>query len=190
MFFLSACTCSQAVAQGAEDSLLSTLDIVKHAIRTVLHTAGELDRVALITYADSAKVVCDLTVMNAAGRARALSLVDTMVAAGRTNLWDGLLKSLQVLDTAEKQADTIAGGAEGAAAGAAPVSPLFLTRRNASIMLLTDGEPNIEPPRGHLPTLRRYMEQRGGRLPAVLSTFGFGYSLDSHLLRELAVAGS
>jgi hypothetical protein len=27
------------------------------------------------------------------------------------------------------------------------------------------------------------------RLPAVLSTFGFGYSLDSYLLRQLAVIG-
>eukprot|EP01043_Picozoa_sp_COSAG02_P085279 COSAG02_NODE_22954_length_734_cov_1.376378_2_plen_160_part_01 len=56
------------------------------------------------------------------------------------------------------------------------------------MLLLTDGQPNICPPRGHLPMLKRYKDQNM-RLSATISTFGFGYRLDSELLREIAAEG-
>ncbi len=41
---------------GAEDTRLTLLDIVKHAMRTVLHTLGEQDRVAIVGFESEAKV--------------------------------------------------------------------------------------------------------------------------------------
>jgi hypothetical protein len=94
--------------------------------------------------------------MSEAGKARAKSLSDSMVADGRTfpsyythyisiswryrcfvcvcfysgtNLWDGCLKALQLLDRDRQE------------------SGASHSNRNAAIFLLTDGEPNIEPPR-------------------------------------------
>jgi hypothetical protein len=58
----------------------------------------------------------------------------------------------------------------------------------SSLLLLTDGRPNIEPPRGHLPMLKRYKEQNP--FPFTLNTFGFGYNLNSPLLSQLAVEGN
>ena len=61
------------------------------------------------------------------------------------------------------------------------------TRRQA-VMLLTDGQPNVQPPRGHIVELQNYKDQYTG-FDFQLNTFGFGYSLDSKLLVDLAVAG-
>jgi hypothetical protein len=59
----------------------------------------------------------------------------------------------------------------------------------SAILLLTDGLPNVEPPRGTLPMLKRYKEQNG--IPcASIGTFGFGYSLDSALLEGIAKEGN
>jgi len=56
------------------------------------------------------------------------------------------------------------------------------------VFLLTDGQPNIVPPRGHIPMLQRYRDSNK-QLTCTINTFGFGYNLDSKLLDELAVEG-
>ena len=56
-------------------------------------------------------------------------------------------------------------------------------------MLLTDGQPNIVPPRGHQGMLNKYKEQNGG-LPASIDTFGFGYHLDSKDLNIISVTSN
>jgi len=53
-----------------------------------------------------------------------------------------------------------------------------------SVLLLTDGMPNVVPPRGHLAMLKQYKEETG--MECTISTFGFGYALDSELLKDLA----
>ena len=164
---------SEASVGGLETTLLSLLDITKHAVKTIINTLEDQDRLALISFSDNAQVVCGLTVMNAAGRARATDLVNTLHDGGSTNLWDGLVKGLDVLKG--RTVDAVAG------------VPGKL--RNGAIMLLTDGQPSIEPPRGHLPMLRRWRDQNEGKFPGLISTFGFGYNLDSRLLTELAVEG-
>ena len=56
------------------------------------------------------------------------------------------------------------------------------------ILLLTDGVPNSNPPRGLVPTLKIRKEKTG--LPDTICTFGFGYNLDSPLLRDIAAVGN
>jgi hypothetical protein len=62
--------------------------------------------------------------------------------------------------------------------------------RTRATLLLTDGCPNVQPPRGHVPMMKLFAEKHGGALPCAVSTFGFGYSLESDLLSEIAVEGS
>ena len=141
---------------------LSLLDVVKHATRTVIETLGPSDQLAIIEYADSATTVLPLTNMTTANKKAANQAVTSLRTRGSTNLWDGLLKAM---DLAKQQRVP-----------------------DANIFLLTDGLPNIHPPRGELPSLVRYKE-RNPEMRCRISTFGFGYSLDSKLLNEIAIAG-
>lgn len=143
-----------AIIKGAEDNGLSLLDIVKHALKTIVVTLSETDRFALVTYSNEARVVFSLTSLNSPGKARVNRLIDELSAGGMTNLWDGLEKGLDVLNSEH--------------------SP---NRRNSAVFLLTDGIPNVDPPRGYVHRLRRYRDSHGGMYPGVISTFGFGYSL-------------
>jgi len=93
--------------------------------------------------------------------------LETLVAEGQTNLWDGLFNGLEVL----RRGNSETSGSN-----------------NMAIFLLTDGEPNIIPPRGHTQMLQRYKDQHKD-FSCLINTFGFGYSLDSELLNELALDG-
>jgi len=44
-------------------------------------------------------------------------------------------------------------------------------------MIFTDGQPNVEPPRGHIPMLKKYLDEN--KLNCSINTFGFGYNLNS-----------
>lgn len=144
---------------------LSVLDIVKHAVKTVVLTMGPQDRLGIVAYSDRATKVLDLTAMDEAGQAAADQALASLRADGQTNLWDGLQVSMEMLRLGQR-------------AGA-----------SAAMLLLTDGVPNVEPAGGHMAALREYRAQQAGKLPGTLHTFGFGQELDSQLLDDLATEG-
>lgn len=146
---------------------LSVLDIVKHALQTIIRTLEDSDRLALVAYSDDATTVFGVTEMNEAGRRSTEQKLAELTPAGMTNLWGGLKVGMDLLKDA-----------------AAP-------GRLQHIMLFTDGLPNINPPRGIIPMVRRLKDKdERKRLPCTVSTFGFGYELDSELLSEIAILGS
>lgn len=151
---------------GSESHGLSLLDITKHAVKTIAKSLLPSDRLALVVYSDTARTVFELTPMNDPAKARVLKQVDDLQTEGSTNLWDGLHTGLELL---KKEAT---GGS-----------------RLRSLLLLTDGLPNISPPRGEVPMLKRYKEQNQ-QLSCIISTFGFGYDINSELLNEIAIEGS
>lgn len=159
---------AEATVQGAggknEQMGLSMLDVVKHAVKTIIESLTPEDRLSVVSYSSTAQTVFELMSMDTAGKLHAAGLVDRLTPGGNTNLWDGLQTGLENLRQ---------GGNKD---------------RFAHIMLLTDGMPNINPPRGHLPMLKRYKDENQ-QLSCTINTFGFGYNLDSVLLRELAVEG-
>ncbi len=121
-------------AGGVEHHGLSLLDIAKHAVGTVIHSLGAQDRLALVSYSDKARKELDLTAMDAAGHARADAVLKALHTEGSTNIWDALREGMDVLRAQPR------GG------------------RIPAVFLLTDGQPNVEPPRGHLQMLQRYKE--------------------------------
>lgn len=157
------------LADGAGVSVshgLALIDIVKHALRTVIHLLNGRDRLALVAYSNTASVILELTPMTKEGQQRAELRLHQLLPDGMTNIWAGLEAGIQLL----------AAASDG--------------MRLQHLLLLTDGIPNINPPRGIVPMLKRLKEKSGGRLPCSVNTFGFGYELDSELLHELARLGS
>lgn len=105
-----------------------------------------------------------LLVMDEAGKAKAQTDLNTLDADGQTNLWEGLYMGLEILRK------------EGSA------------NRLSTVLLLTDGQPNISPSKGHITMLQEYRKQYPSML-CTINTFGFGYNLDSVLLRDLCMEG-
>ena len=54
---------------------------------------------------------------------------------------------------------------------------------------MASGVPNIEPPRGHIPMLKKYYTLYPAMRSCIVNTFGFGYSLNSELLQKVATEG-
>jgi len=158
----------QDEAGKSESHGLNLLDVVKHAVRTVIHTLSASDRLCIVAFDHQAEVSLPITIMDKAGKKSAEDALEKLHPRGATDLWAGLKKGLETLKARGENC------------------PRF-----ASVLLLTDGQPNNKPPEGELKALQALRAGTGmnGRLPAVVNTFGFGYNLDSVLLRELAEEG-
>jgi hypothetical protein len=102
----------------------------------------------------------DITQMNSLGKQSAKHMIDSIKTEGMTNIWDGLRVALDLSQNSPNS--------------------------NTVISFLTDGEPNINPPRGILESLKKKIRDNNQLLNVSLSTFGFGYSLDSKLLSDIA----
>jgi len=151
-----------------QDDGLSVLDIVKHATKTVLKALQHDDRLAIVAFNDKAKTVLELTAMTPEGQGEALSALEELRPDNQTNIWAGILTAM----------DALRAGMDQKTAG-----------RQRAILLLTDGQPNICPPRGHVTELRNYKDSHP-TFTVQLNTFGFGYNLDSELLLDLAKEGN
>jgi Mg-chelatase subunit ChlD len=154
-----------------DDAGLDRLDLVKHAVSTVIATLQPQDQLGLVTYSDRSEVVLPLTPMDGGGVAAAREALKRMQPGGATNLWAGLSSGLEL------SAATATAASHAGAAGLG---------RSSHIILLTDGQPNEEPEEGHLHALDDFLKLRPAAAESVVSTFGFGYDLDSQLLHGIA----
>lgn len=144
---------------------LSQLDLVKHAMKTIIKSLQAQDRLSLVSFSNHATVHFQLTKMDEGGKSSALAALERLNDDGQTNLWDGLRAGLDVLAAGQRA-----------------------TGCHAAIFLLTDGCPNVEPPRGYLPTLEKVKDKTN--FTCSIHTFGFGYELDSKLLEDIAIIGN
>jgi hypothetical protein len=115
--------------------------------------------------------------MDDAGKAKVRSTIEGLRTEGMTNLWDGLKMGMTLLSN-DSVTDTIKKKTFGSS-----------SNRLSTLFILTDGMPNITPPRGHNAMLLSFLEAHPVARSFSISTFGFGYSLDSQLLLELAQIG-
>jgi hypothetical protein len=149
--------------EGGEQNGLSRLDLVKHATNTIAAMLGDQDKLGIVSFTTTARTVLPVTSMNDEGKSRVRASLETIKPDGSTNIWDGI-RVAALLANADELKD-----------------------HHIVAMLLTDGFPNINPPRGILPSLKSSLPMKN---PWSLHAFGFGYSLDSVLLSEIAEFGN
>lgn len=147
-----------------ECSKFSRWDLVKHSINTIIHCLRPIDRLGIVTFADTGKKQLTFTNMDGNGKRDAIQILNGINPDGMTNLWDGLNQSLSQIDNI-------------------PVN----SNENICTLLLTDGEPNINPVHGIVEEFVRRNSQN--KLFSQVHTFGYGYDLDSTLLMRLSELG-
>ena len=154
---------SNSAKEGVESDGLTLLDIFRHGVRTVVQGLSPQDRFALVDWSSTASVVFDLKQATESNKGLFNVKLASMDSSGSTNLWDGCKTALDLLK---------------------PTPGRF-----QAVYVLTDGVPNIVPPRGHTNMLDRYFDGRPD-LACSLNMFGFGYRLQSDLLASMARNGS
>ena len=83
--------------ENGEKSPLNILDVVKHAVRTVISTLNENDRLAIVSFSNEAQTICDLTRMTEESKTAILELLNRMEPDECTNLWAGLKRGIELL---------------------------------------------------------------------------------------------
>jgi hypothetical protein len=150
------------VHDGSEARGFTRMDLVKHAIRTMSGLLSDNDYLGIVTFSTSARTVLAPTAMTASGKTSVESALQLIHPDAQTNIWDGIRLAAQLANAPEFADCNIVG------------------------MLLTDGFPNVNPPRGIMPTLNSSLKMTN---PWTFHTFGFGYNLDSELLAQIASWG-
>merc|ERR1719181_926841 len=78
------------IASYEGDDGLTVLDVVKHAVKTVMHTLGPDDRLALVAFDNMVETAFALGEMNDGGRKQAVEALEALQPRGTTNIWGGL----------------------------------------------------------------------------------------------------
>jgi len=135
-------------------------DIVNHSAKTIAQTLDKDSRLAIIIFDHAIDVLCDLQLMIEINKIKIDTLINTIRPNGQTNIYGALVKAIELLDARDDKS------------------------RNGSILMLTDGVPNISPARGIVETLKQLRITKNFSSP--IYTFGFGYTLEKDLLYNIS----
>jgi uncharacterized protein YegL len=150
----------QIEAQDASNRSIETgitcLDLVKHAVKTIVKSINKKDRLAIVIFDSEIEVLFEFTEITQFTVSQIINSLTKITPRYQTNIWGPLHEAIKMVNTRTDKT------------------------RNPSIVFLTDGQPNIKPPRGEL-----YMfEKVKPDFPVFM--FGFTYAVDSKLLYDLS----
>ena len=138
----------------------SVQDIVNHSAKTIAKTLNKDSRLAIIIFDHAIDVLCELQLMTEINKTKINTLINTIRPNGQTNIYGALVKAIELLEARDDKS------------------------RNGSILMLTDGVPNISPARGIVETLKQLRSSKNFSSP--IYTFGFGYNLEKDLLYNIS----
>ena len=138
----------------------SVLSLTIASAKTILHSLNENDNISIVTYSSEAKTIFENMSCSPENKSLIEDGLNQLKPISNTNMWSGIIRSLDILRQ---------------------TSP---PNKQKGILLLTDGIPNVEPPRGHENMLKKYFSDYNFK--CMISCYGFGYNLDSELLMNLS----
>ncbi|KAK8208265.1 hint-domain-containing protein [Phyllosticta capitalensis] len=157
------------VPGSSQDTGLSMLDLVKHAIRSIIETMDENDRLGLVAFGNDAQTLQPLAPMTEANKEAILSKLEDLQPSGQTNLWAGLRTAYTLFDRAPASGNA------------------------AALYLMSDGEPKQrgQPEIDYVAKLKPMLKRTHAQLkaPRSIFTFGFGYKIRSDVLQSIAEVG-
>jgi hypothetical protein len=150
----------ELVDNDAKEVFYTRMDLAKYTIECVARMLGPQDSLALVAFSTNAYVAMEPTQMDDAGRRKLGQLLAGIQPDASTNI-DGAISTMMSVANRPELAGRAIFGA-----------------------LLTDGAETVIP---HPTTgTVKWLSKQEMKNPWVLSTFGFGYELDSLLLTRLA----
>eukprot|EP00981_Chlorochromonas_danica_P013608 scaffold6573_cov159-Ochromonas_danica.AAC.1 len=160
---------NQAGEKGGESEVFSRLDLVKHTLNTIATSLTPSDRICVIRFSSAASVCVPLMTLSEENKKTVMTKVNELEADGQTNIWDGMREAIDQIALLESTLD----------------DPTQADDFNVAIYLLTDGEPTIHPPAPIDATIEKYMRRHLRVIKPSVSTFGYGYVLDSQMLLSI-----
>lgn len=145
-----------------EGGVLSRLDLVKHSVKTLIHTMRKEDMLAIVTFTNVAKLLVNFTCVDEDGKKTLIRALDGIKPESSTNLWDGLQMGINH-------------------------ASMQNAGRNTAVLLLTDGLPNAGPVSKE--RIAPLMKNLISKMDLTVHCCGFGYELDTPLMCSIAEAG-
>ena len=149
--------------KGGESLSFTRMALVKHSLKTIVSTLGPNDQIELIKFSGRASIELYPTFVNDTNKDKIFDAIKKLKPNGCTNIWDALRIAINEAQKFDKNFNTY-------------------------LMLFTDGEPNENPPMGIVPSLKETISDI--KVNFTISTFAFGYSVDSKLMNDIAVIGN
>ena len=148
------------VDQEATEVFYTRMDLAKYTIKCVARMLRPEDSLALVTFSTNAQVALEPTFMDGAGQRKLNQILEGVQPDQMTNIDAAITAMMGIANRPELAGRAIFGA------------------------LLTDGAETIVPHsvRGTVD----WLSKQEMKNPWSLSTFGFGYQLDSHLLSRIA----
>ncbi|ORX45237.1 hypothetical protein BCR36DRAFT_414697 [Piromyces finnis] len=147
--------------ESLESVYISRLSLIKHSIKTIVSSLRSNDMVSLIEFSNNATVKLKPTILRSkVVKDMVIEIVDSMYSQNCTNIWSGMEAAIDIS------------------------KGISYKNYQKSIMVFTDGESNMDPPKGIYETLKDTLNETDDKF--TISTFSYGNDAKSKLLIDIA----
>lgn len=131
-----------------ESNGMNYLDLLKHCVKTIISGLSDGDRFSLVSYSSRARIEYNLEYMTSENKENVIDALERLRTEYSTNIWDGLKTALDICND-KKEKD-----------------------KNQTVLLITDGEPNVHPTGGIVSTFEKYVKTL--KYCPIVNTYSFG----------------
>ena len=144
---------------------ISRLELIKHSLKTIISSLRKDDMISVIVFSNNAEMKIKPVVLHSKDvKDKVIKKIDDLCTKGATNIYDGIKMAIDTSRTIPYKA------------------------YQKSIMMFTDGQSNIDPPKGIYATLKETLETCDDQF--TISTFSYGNDVEAELLVDIADLGN